>query len=197
MKTWKYLIFVMGLCLVLSGCKKDPVVEQTPLEEAIESFGDAASYRLDIDFISAEESDQAVVKMAERAAYVEALDEVVYYEVEGDTCYVYGYEASSWNREETTCSEKGTAELMFLTEFSANYFVENVVDGKTIYRLKVEYYDRLGSFMGGSNTRNFTMTLEENRIETIAFAMTRDEIDFEIVIHVSGINETTVNLPNV
>lgn len=197
MKRWKYLILVMGLCLVLGSCKKDPVVLPTPLENAIESLSDASSYRLDIDFVSADEDYQAVVKMAGDAAYVEALDEVVYYEVEGDMCYVYGYEASTWEREETTCSEKGTAELMFLTEFSADYFVENVVDGKTLYRLKVEYYDRLGSFMGGSNTRNFTMTLEENTIETIAFEMTRDEIDFGIVIHVSGIDETTVSLPNV
>ena len=166
-----------------------------PLEFAIDQTNQAMSYQMSIVFTSDEESYTVIVKMDEDAARVDALDETIYYETVSDVCYIYELIGIEWQKSEITCSEKGTAELNFLNNFSKDYFVEQTEGSSTYYILMTEYYSSLESFLGGAITSNFRMTIQDDHIHTISFTMVDDQITFDIVITLSGFNTTSVTLP--
>jgi len=166
-----------------------------PLEQALTNMNALTSYTMTIQFTSNENTYPVVVKMGETTASVEALGETVYYEVDGETCYIYELDSAVWTKNEVTCSEKGTSELSFLTNFSKDYFVEQTLDQVTYYVLKMEYYTQLQSFLNSSITSNFKMTLEAGYIRTIDMMMTRDSITFNVSIVLSLYNQTTITLP--
>lgn len=168
-----------------------------PLELALEQTNQALSYQMNIEFTSDEESYNVLVKMDENGARVDALGEVIYYEVVSDVCYIYELVGIEWQKSEITCSEKGTAELSFINNFNKDYFVEQTEDSSTYYILMTEYYSSLQSFLGGVITSNFRMTLQDDYIHTISFTMVDDSITFDIVITLSGYNTTTVTLPTI
>ena len=150
---------------------------------------------MNITFTSDETSYPVIVKMGETTASVEALGDTIYYEVDGETCYIYENINDVWTKSITTCSEKGTSELSFLTNFSKNYFAEQTSNGITTYLLKMEYYTSLQSFLNSSIVSNFVLTIESGYVRTIDMIMTRDSITFDVEIVISAYNQTTVTLP--
>ncbi len=168
-----------------------------PLELALDQTNQALSYQMNILFNSDEDSYTVIVKMDENGARVDALGAVIYYEVVGDVCYIYELIGIEWQKSEVTCSEKGTAELSFINNFSKDYFVEQTDGSSTYYILLTDYYNSLQSFLGGVITSNFRMTLQDDYIHTISFTMVDDSITFDIVITLSGYNSTTVTLPTI
>ncbi|TVP85996.1 MAG: hypothetical protein EA375_02460 [Acholeplasmataceae bacterium] len=190
------LLVLMGL-LYMGGCRErenDQPIED-PLQAAIDELNDASSYTMEILFETDDESFPMNVRVTRTAVRVEALDEIVFYSVDGDLCHAYERIAGVWTRFETSCSEKGTAELAFLNNFSADYFVKNTEDDQTVYVLKMEFYTQLSQFLGGSNTQNFRMILHDDSIHMIHFQMTRNDIVFQVSIEIKQINSTTVSLP--
>lgn len=166
-----------------------------PLETALSNMNAALSYTMRMTFETDDESYIVLIKMTDDAASVEALDETIYYEVDEDVCYIYEYIQAVWTKTETNCSEKGTSELAFLTNFSKDFFVQQQ-DGETIvYVLKTEYYQSLESFLGSSSTSSFRMTLSNDYIQTISLTMIKDDITFDVTIEMSAFNATTVTLP--
>lgn len=166
-----------------------------PLDQALQNVNATSSYTMNITFTSGDESYPVIIKMGETTASVEALGETLYYEVDGEVCYIYEYIQNAWVKNTTTCSEKGTSELAFLTGFSKDYFVEQVENSTTFYVLKMEYYQSLQSFLNSSSTSSFRMTLSGGYIETISMIMTRDNITFNVSITLSLFNQTTITLP--
>jgi hypothetical protein len=166
-----------------------------PLEEALNNMNGLLSYTMNITFTSDETSYPVIVKMGETTASVEALGDTIYYEVDGETCYIYENSNDVWTKSVTTCSEKGTSELSFLTNFSKNYFAEQSNNGITTYLLKMEYYTSLQSFLNSSIVSNFVLTVESGYVRTIDMIMTRDSITFDVEIVISAYNQTTVTLP--
>lgn len=166
-----------------------------PLEEALNNMNGLLSYTMNITFTSDETSYPVIVKMGETTASVEALGDTIYYEVDGETCYIYENSNDVWTKAVTTCSEKGTSELSFLTNFSKNYFAEQNNSGIITYLLKMEYYSSLQSFLNSSIVSNFVLTVESGYVRTIDMIMTRDSITFDVEIVISAYNQTTVTLP--
>jgi hypothetical protein len=168
-----------------------------PLDLALLNMDSLESYTMNITFETNDESYLVIVKMGNTTASVEALDETIYYEVDGDLCYVYEYIQNVWTKAEVTCSEKGTSELSFLNNFSKDYFVEQVDGTNTFYVLKTEYYQALQSFLNSSSTSSFKMSLSNDYIETIWMTMLRSNITFDVTIEMSAYNQTTVTLPEI
>ena len=166
-----------------------------PLEEALNNMNGLLSYTMNITFTSDETSYPVIVKMGETTASVEALGDTIYYDVDGETCYIYENSNDVWTKSVTTCSEKGTSELSFLTNFSKDYFAEQSNNGITTYLLKMEYYTSLQSFLNSSIVSNFVLTVESGYVRTIDMIMTRDSITFDVEIVISAYNQTTVTLP--
>ncbi|HAX03835.1 MAG: hypothetical protein A2Y45_08050 [Tenericutes bacterium GWC2_34_14] len=174
---------------------KAAIIPIHPLEEALNNMNGLLSYTMNITFTSDETSYPVIVKMGETTASVEALGDTIYYEVDGETCYIYENINDVWTKSITTCSEKGTSELSFLTNFSKNYFAEQTSNGITTYLLKMEYYTSLQSFLNSSIVSNFVLTIESGYVRTIDMIMTRDSITFDVEIVISAYNQTTVTLP--
>ena len=197
MKKSIWVLLVLMSVLFVGGCRRgeDDQPVDDPLQVAIDELNEATSYTMDILFEADDESFPMNVRITRSAVRVEALDEIVFYSVDGDLCHAYERVAGIWTRFETSCSEKGTAELAFLNNFSADYFVKNTENEQTIYLLKMEFYTQLSQFLGGSNTQNFRMTLLDESIHTIRFQMTRNDIVFQVTIEIKQINGTTVSLP--
>ena len=174
---------------------KAAIIPIHPLEEALNNMNGLLSYTMNITFTSDETSYPVIVKMGETTASVEALGDTIYYEVDGETCYIYENINDVWTKSITTCSEKGTSELSFLTNFSKNYFAEQTSNGITTYLLKMEYYTSLQSFLNSSIVSKFVLTIESGYVRTIDMIMTRDSITFDVEIVISAYNQTTVTLP--
>ncbi len=168
-----------------------------PLDAAILAFNESTSMTMDILFESGDDSYMMNVWMGESAMKVDVLDETVYYEIDNDVCYFYELVAATWTKSAIECSDKGTLELQFLTNFAANYFVEQTIDNQTVYVLKMEYYNSLQLFLGSTITSNYQMTLDNGKILQIRFTMIRNSIEFDITITLSHWNETQVTLPEV
>ncbi len=174
---------------------KAAIIPIHPLEEALNNMNGLLSYTMNITFTSDETSYPVIVKMGETTASVEALGDTIYYEVDGETCYIYENINDVWTKSITTCSEKGTSELSFLTNFSKNYFAEQTSNGITTYLLKMEYYTSLQSFLNSSIVSKFVLTIESGYVREIDMIMTRDSITFDVEIVISAYNQTTVTLP--
>lgn len=170
-------------------------IEIDPLEVALSNTNSATSYTMTMTFEADEESYVVTVKMADGIASVDALDEMIYYEVDGDVCYIYEYIQSEWTKSEINCSEKGTTELAFINNFSKDFFVKQQNGDSITYVLKTENYASLESFLGSSSSSNFTMTLSNDYIDTIHLTMIQDDITFDVIIQLSAFNQTTVDLP--
>ena len=109
----------------------------------------------------------------------------------------YEFVSDAWTKTTVECSEKGTLELQFLTNFTSEYFVEQVVNSETVYVLKMEHYASLQLFLGSTITSNFRMRIQNNQIQDIRFTMVRNSITFDMTITLSNINQTEVLLPEV
>lgn len=168
-----------------------------PLDAAILAYEESTSLTMSLLFVSGTESNLMLVQMDQTAMKVEVLDETVYYEIDGETCYYYEFVEETWSKSTVECSEKGTLELQFLTNFSSAYFVEQTIDQQVVYVLKMEYYASLQLFLGSTITSNFRMTLSEGLIQEIRFTMIRNSITFDMTITLSDYNETAVTLPEV
>jgi hypothetical protein len=172
-------------------------VNLQPIDQAILNMNQADSYTMSILFKSGSESYVMLVEISQAFMRVDVLDEVVYYEVDGETCYIYEMEQMTWQKNVVNCSEKGTTELQFLSNFSSDYFVEQMIDEVKTYVLKMEHYSSLQLFLGSTITSNFRMTLSNDHINQILFTMTRNSIVFDMTITFSKFNQTTVTLPEV
>ncbi len=173
------------------------IVKLQAIDQAILNWNQALGYTMHIQFNSGTESYLMIVEIDEAYMRIDVLDEVIYYEVDGDTCYLYEMKQLSWQKTTVNCSEKGTTELQFLANFSSDYFVEQIIDEVKTYVLRMEYYSSLQLFLGSSITSNFRMTLSNEQINQIFFTMTRNSIVFDMSITLSKFNETTVSLPEV
>lgn len=172
-------------------------VKLKAIDAAILNFDTALSYTMSILFESGDESYVMLVEIDETAMRVEVLEEVVFYEINNQVCYFYDLNQLVWQKTTVECSEKGTNELLFLTNFSSDYFVEQIIDSITSYVLKTEYYSSLQLFLGSTITSNFRMTLIGEQINQISFVMTRNSILFDMTIRLSKFNNTSVTLPEV
>lgn len=168
-----------------------------PIDAAILAYEQAESITLTITFVSGQESYVMDVLMTESAMRVDVLEETVYYEIVNNQCFFYEFIGDAWTKTSVECSEKGTLELQFLTNFTSDYFVEQVVNSETIYVLKMEHYASLQLFLGSTITSNFRMRVQNNQIQDIRFTMVRNSITFDMTILFSNINQTEVVLPEV
>jgi len=168
-----------------------------PIDAAILAYEQAQSITLTILFVSGMESYVMDVLMTETAMRVDVLEETVYYEIAGEQCFYYEFVGDAWTKSMVECSEKGTLELQFLTNFTSEYFVEQVVNSETVYVLKMEHYASLQLFLGSTITSNFRMRIQDNQIQDIRFTMIRNSITFDMTITLSNINQTEVTLPEV
>jgi hypothetical protein len=189
------IICLLSVSLIACDQNDDDVKEEHPLEIAIEALAQASNYSMLITFSTADESYVMTVQMTKNAARVEALGETVFYEVTGDLCYIYERVAGIYTKNETNCSEKGTSELLFLSEFSSHNFVKQTLETEEFYLLKFEYYDQLKNFLNSSNAQNFRIYLKDQAIDYITYQMTRNDITFDVLVEIINVNQTTVNLP--
>jgi hypothetical protein len=199
------LLIILNVLFSIYGCEDDPIdpidpidppiVEKTSLELAFEAFEDVSSYTMNITFNSSSENVYTtLIKMSETSAEITALDETIYYESDGNLCYVYEFKATSWQKSPTACSNKTSQELSFLTGFDISYFEET---SENTYTLKTEYYDSLTGFLQSSTTTDFILTIDDDQFSTISFTMERNDFTFDITILLSNFNQTTVTVPQV
>lgn len=208
MKLKKVFLYILAISILVIGygCETDPedptdpidpidpVIEKTPLEIALESFSDVDSYTMSITFESETSTYPMTIKIDQQNAEIDALDEVIYYEVDGSLCYIYEFKATSWSKSPTTCSSKTSQELSFITNFSEDYFDEATTNN---YQLKTNYYDILNGFLGSTSTTNFNLVLQNDVIYQMSFTMIRNAYEFDITITLSNFNQTNVTLPQV
>lgn len=208
MKFKRVFLYILAISiLVISyGCENDPedpvdpidpidpIVEKTPLELALESFATVDSYTMSITFESETTTYPMTIKIDQEGAEIDALDEIIYYEVDGSLCYIYEFKATSWSKSPTTCSSKTSQELSFITNFSEDYFDEVSTNN---YQLKTNYYDVLNGFLGSTSTNDFNLTLQNDLIYQMSFTMIRNTYTFDITIILSNFDQTIVTLPQV
>jgi hypothetical protein len=198
------------LLLILISCvpdTKDPIdpdPDPDPIENpydslilAINNTNALSSYTLIITFQTEDASFNTTVRISDLTSRIDAFDETTYYEVIGETCFIYERFAGSWEKKSIECSQKGSLELAFLTNFSADFFDIAAAEDQEIYTLKDEHYESLQLFFNASKIEDFVLTHVNNYIDTITFVMTRNSIVFNMTFKIVNINQTVVSLPTV
>lgn len=176
----------------------DPIVNPyEDLELAIENTNALNSYTLLITFKTEDATFDTIVRMSDSISRIDVLDEITYYEVDGETCYIYERFAGNWSKKSIECSQKGSLELAFLNNFSAAFFDITTVDEKQVYSLKTEHYTSLQLFFNATKIEDFVITYANDYIDTITFVMTRNLIVFNMTFRLANINQTIVSLPTV
>jgi hypothetical protein len=174
---------------------REVIVRLRPIDAAIMHYQSASSFTMTILFQAQSESHVMLVEIDENKMLVDAIDEVIYYEIVNDVCYLYEMNQLMWTKQVVECSEKGTLELQFLTQFNASYFEQELVGENVYYVLKSEYYQSLQLFLGSSITSNFKMTLKNEQLDQISFTMIRNSISFDMTITFTKFGTTIVSLP--
>jgi len=195
------------LLLILISCVLDPIdpdPDPDPIDNsydslilAINNTNALSSYTLMITFQTEDDTFNTTVRISDLTSRIDAFDETTYYEVIGETCFIYERFAGNWEKKSIECSQKGSLELAFLTNFSADFFDIVPTEDQEIYTLKNEHYESLQLFFNASKIEDFVLTHVNNYIDTITFVMTRNSIVFNMTFKIVNINQTVVSLPTV